>query len=618
MKIAVFDVEANGLMPTKLWCLSFNKHKGVKRIGTVVDYEDMRKFLLSADVLVGHNITRWDIPHLERLLDITITAKLVDTLALSWYLEPNRILHGLDSYGNEFGVAKPKVSDWTEQPLEVYTHRCQEDVTINTLLWEKQWKHLMLLYGSEEEAWRLIDYLSFKMDCAREQERNRWKLDVDRCERVLDKLSKDKATKTEGLLPHMPTVPVRASKGPPVKMYKKDGELSVSGCKWLEFLLENNLSITHMEEVEYIKEQKPPNPNSYSQLKAWLYDLGWVPETFKYDRNKETGDVRKIEQINMPHGAGICPSIKRLYSKEPSLELLDGLSVISHRISILKGFLSNVDEDGYVQAQIQGLTNTLRWKHKVCVNLPGIDKPYGVDIRGCLIAPEGYVLIGSDMSSLEDRTKQHYMWGHDPDYVKEMTTDDFDPHLDLCVSGGLLSADQVRSHKAGDISFNAERKLGKAANYSCVYGAGGATVARAAGITEREGTKLVEAYWKRNWSVRAIAEEQIVKVCRRQKWLYNPVSRLWYSLRAEKDRFSTLNQGTGVWCFDTWVRHVRSKGLPLIGQFHDEVIGLLKEEHKERAKKVLRWAIDETNRELKLDRELDISVDFGINYSEIH
>lgn len=618
MKIAVFDVEADGLQPSKLWCLSYNKHKGTSQVATVVDYEDMRLFLLSADVLVGHNITRWDIPHLERLLDITITAKLVDTLILSWYIEPNRVLHGLDDWGRELGIAKPKVVDWSEQPIEVYVDRCQEDVKINTLLWERFWKHLLLLYGSEEEAWRLIDYLSFKMDCAREQERVKWKLDVDRCERVLKKLLEDKEEKVEGLARVMPKVPVRATQSPPKKPYKKNGELSVTGCRWREFLLENNLPDSHNEPVDYISGYNDPNPNSVVQMKAWLYDLGWKPITFKYDRNKETGDVRKIPQINLPHGAGVCDSIKLLYNKEPSLDLLDGLSVLTHRISILNGFLANVDDEGYVQAQIQGLTNTLRWKHKVCVNLPGVDKPYGEDIRGCLIAPEGYVLVGSDMSSLEDRTKQHYMWDYDPEYVKEMTTDDFDPHLDLCVTGGLLSVDSVRLHKAGVSDHSKERKLGKAANYSCVYGAGGATVARAAGISEREGNALVEAYWKRNWSVKAIAEDQLVKVCRRQKWLYNPVSRLWYSLRAEKDRFSTLNQGTGVWCFDTWVKYQRQKGLPQVGQFHDETINLVKEKNKDKAAEVLRWAIEETNKELKLNRGLDIDVAFGLTYANIH
>lgn len=615
MRTAVFDVEGDGIVPTKIWCLS--KEENGKLISTTC-YDKMRKFLTSVDILIGHNITRWDIPHLERLLSIDIKAKLVDTLILSWYLEPKRMMHGLEFWGEEFGVPKPKVDDWENLSIDEYVHRCEEDVKINTKLWERFWKHLLALYGSEEEAWRLIDYLSFKMDCAREQERNKWKLDTERCENVLEALLRDKEEKVVGLARAMPKVPQRAIKKPPAKPYKKDGSLSVTGCRWQEFLLENNLPETHNEDVEYVKGYDEPNPGSTKQVKDWLFSLGWKPETFKYDRNKETGDVRKIEQVNMPHGAGICPSIKRLYSKEPALELLDGLSVLSHRISILKGFLSAVDEDGYVQAQVQGLTNTLRWKHKVCVNLPGVDKPYGKDIRGCLIAPDGYVLVGSDMSSLEDRTKQHYMWDYDPEYVKEMMTDDFDPHLDICVAGGLLSNAAVDDHKAGLADYSKQRKLGKAANYACVYGAGGATVARSAGITQLEGDKLVEAYWKRNWAVEAVAASQVVKTCRKQKWLYNPVSRLWYSLRHEKDRFSTLNQGTGVWCFDTWVDNVRKSGLPLIGQFHDEIVGLLKEENKDRAKKALRVAIDATNKQLNLNRELDIDVQFGINYAQIH
>jgi len=615
MRQVVFDVEGDGLHPTKFWCMS--KSEDGKLVSTT-SYANMRKLLTSADILIGHNITRWDIPHLERLLNINITAKIVDTLILSWYLEPKRIMHGLADWGEEFGVPKPKIDDWENLTVDEYIHRCEEDVKINTLLWERFWKHLLALYGSEEEAWRLIDYLSFKMDCAREQERNRWKLDVERCERVLEKLSKEKEEKIEGLVQAMPSVPQKAVKSPPKKPYKKDGSLSVTGYKWKEFLLENNLPETHNEDVEYVRGNSPPNPNSSVQIKNWLYSLGWEPQTFKYVRDKETGDVRKIEQINMPHGAGICPSIKRLYAEESQLELLDGLSVISHRISILKGFLSAVDEDGYVQAQVQGLTNTLRWKHKVCVNLPGVDKPYGGDIRGCLIAPDGYVLVGSDMSSLEDRTKQHYMWDFDPDYVKEMMTDDFDPHLDICVAGGLLSASQSQSHKDGNEDFSKQRKLGKAANYACVYGAGGATVARSAGISQLEGDRLVEAYWKRNWSVEAIAASQVVKQCRRQKWLFNPVSKLWYSLRHEKDRFSTLNQGTGVWCFDTWVKYQRQKGLPQIGQMHDETINCVREGNEERAAKVLRWAIDMTNEELKLNRELDIDVQYGKSYAEIH
>jgi len=162
------------------------------------------------------------------------------------------------------------------------------------------------------------------------------------------------------------------------------------------------------------------------------------------------------------------------------------------------------------------------------------------------------------------------------------------------------------------------RKKGKATNYSATYGAGGATIARAAGVSEQEGKKLHEAYWRLNWSIPAIADGLTTKVCRRQKWLYNPVSKLWYSLRAEKDRFSTLNQGTGVWCFDTWVKYIRQGGLPITAQFHDEVCCCIQEKNKGRAEALLRKAIGQTNKELQLNRELDIDTQFGRAYSEIH
>lgn len=49
-----------------------------------------------------------------------------------------------------------------------------------------------------------------------------------------------------------------------------------------------------------------------------------------------------------------------------------------------------------------------------------------------------------------------------------------------------------------------------------------------------------------------------------------------------------------------------------------EVILTVKEGNREACEKLLRDAIKATNEELKLNRELDISVDFGKNYSQIH
>lgn len=162
------------------------------------------------------------------------------------------------------------------------------------------------------------------------------------------------------------------------------------------------------------------------------------------------------------------------------------------------------------------------------------------------------------------------------------------------------------------------RQVYKKVNYTAVYGSGAATLARAAGVSLGRGEELKEAYWKRNWSVLKIAEEQEVKKCLGGMWLFNPVSQLWYNLRYEKDRFSTLNQGTGVWAFDTYVKHVRDGGPPLCGQFHDEWAAVVKEGSRVKLEAHCQVAIDRTNDELKLNRELDFSIDFGKSYKDIH
>lgn len=164
----------------------------------------------------------------------------------------------------------------------------------------------------------------------------------------------------------------------------------------------------------------------------------------------------------------------------------------------------------------------------------------------------------------------------------------------------------------------AARKLGKTVNYAATYGAGAATISRSASIPEQEAAKLHTAYWKLNWSIPASAEKQKVKKCHGREWMYNPVSKFWYPLRHRKDVWSTLNQGTGVFCFDTWVKYVKAGKVPVIGQMHDEIICLVRKGKRDKLTKFLHECMDKTNKELKLNRELDCSVDFGQDYSKIH
>lgn len=622
----VFDIEGDGLEPTKFYVMSASTGDDPSSTN---DYDKMRTLLTEQEVLVGHNIARWDLPASEKILGITIPKEtlIVDTLALSWYLYPDRTKHGLESWGEDFGVPKPVVTDWYNLTYDEYKHRCEEDVKINTMLWKKQYKYLRELYGSHENVLRFLKYLAFKMDCAREQERSRWKLDIERCHSSLEKLEKLREEKFNELRGAMPPVPITVTRNRPKVFRKQDGELSAAGSKWIDLCEKLHVPHDHEGPLVEVTGYDEPNPGSSPQIKHWLDSLGWVPQTFK--TNKKGVEVPQINKQKQD-GGGVCESVKRLSEKEPAIEVLDNFFVLGHRIGILNGFLSAVSQDGYVSARIQGLTNTLRFKHAEVVNLPKIDAPFGDDIRGALIAPEGYELCGSDMSSLEDRTKQHFMWNYDPDYVTEMMTADFDPHIDIAVVGGLMTkvdADFYKKFQPSIASHDEHtrykllktiRGIAKNTNYACVYGAGPPRIAKTAGISVEEASTLHSAYWSRNWSVRAVANSLRTKTVGHQKWLYNPVSKFWYSLRHDKDKFSTLNQGTGVFCFDVWVGVVRRDRPQLTGQFHDEIILCVKKGFQKETTSWLKKCIEEVNEILNLNRRLDIDVQFGDRYADIH
>ena len=71
-----------------------------------------------------------------------------------------------------------------------------------------------------------------------------------------------------------------------------------------------------------------------------------------------------------------------------------------------------------VYQEIGGLTNTLRVKHRVpLANLPKPGLPWSDSIRSCLIANGNEVMIGSDLSSIEDKVKFFYINPFDPDFV---------------------------------------------------------------------------------------------------------------------------------------------------------------------------------------------------------
>ena len=614
--MTVFDIETDGLLDelTKIHVLAYS-YDG-KEVFHVGDYDAMREFFETQEVLIGHNIVRFDIPAVEKVLGIKVKAKLVDTLALSWYLHFDRQKHGLEGYGEDYGVPKPVIKDWDSLTYEEYANRCSEDVKINSRLWRDLDMKLNKLYQDSGEKDRFIQYLSFKLDCAREQEALGWKLDVDRAQAAYDEIMRLKDEKEEQLADAMPRRVLTAVRTKPKVMYKKDGSLSAHGERWTALCAENKMPIS-AEEITVVTGDERANPISNDQVKDWLYSLGWKPKTWKFQRNKKTGEEKVIEQVRKD--GELCQSVLALVDVDPAVSVLDGLTVLSHRAGILKGFLEG-HKDGWLKAEVVGFTNTMRFRHaKPLVNLPGVDKPYGDVIRGVLTCPDGYSLCGADMTSLEDTTKRHYMKPLDPDYVEEMSREGFDPPLDLAKFAGQVTQQEIDDYNAGKRpDIKALRKAYKVVNYSATYGVGAPKLARETGMLEKDARKLLTAFWKRNWAIEKVAGGLRVRELFGTMWLQNPVSKFWYQLRSDKDRFSTLNQGTGVFCFDSWVAICRKNGVQTIGQFHDEIIAIVQEGQEEETKQTLTKAVAMLNDKLQLNVPLGTDVQFGNTYADIH
>lgn len=709
-KATVGDIESDGLLDvaTKIHVLSYQMQgKGVASFSGMSQEDRIKAFfnwhIENHIPVVFHNGKWFDIPLVEKLYGVDLSKLMViDTLPISWYLNIGRSKHGLDSFFEDYGIAKPKVDDWENLSYKEYKHRCQEDVKINKALWEDFKLRLTQMYtqvkdkidagevggkriSEDEELYidnfvgksvsehvnRILTFLMFKADCAVLQEKTMWEVDVPYLQESEVELRTHTEAAKKELESVMPPVAKYVVRKQPAKMFKKNGDLSATGLRWKELqeLLKSGqkdeygnplAKVVTVGEISELVELQPPNINSVQQVKDFLTSKGWVPQSFKYVRDDQKfqewvdskpkegskrgewttwknskPEDRAVAQITVEgvDGKELCQSIKDLADIVPEVRALENYSMIKHRLGTVQGFLSNLKNGKYLQARIAGFTNTLRVKHTEIVNLPKASKPFAEAIRGCLVAGKGKISLGSDMSGIEDRVKHHFMIPHDPDYVATMMEDDYDPHIATALASGSITPAEAEGYKKKTLDaavmeiVKAKRAVGKTVNYASVYKAGAAKIAITAKISKEEAEIALEGYWKLNWAVLEIEKEQIIiEDSRGGKWLINPINGHCYSLRSEKDIFSTLAQGTGSYFFDMWVDKVLEGQMEkwgrctLTGSFHDEIILVHKdsEKIKDEMGSIVNAAIDKVSEQFKLRRKLGCEVQHGHRYSEIH
>ena len=150
MIVTVFDTESDGFLDvaTKIWCIATcNKDLGVENLYTPDEVQSGLAQLHTADVLVGHNIKKHDLPLMKKLHDWEPKSHqvVVDTLVFSRMLNPKRPLpegykgnatHSIEAWGYRLGLHKPDHTEWDRWSPEM-GNRCQYDAKINLLVLEE-------------------------------------------------------------------------------------------------------------------------------------------------------------------------------------------------------------------------------------------------------------------------------------------------------------------------------------------------------------------------------------------------------------------------------------------------------------------------------------------------
>lgn len=643
----VIDIETRGLLDKlkskeDLHVMSVGwKSNGKWNIKSTNKEEDIAKVFENPDnTVVGHFFLAYDLPALKIMFpNINFRAKIIDSLALSHYLSNDRLKHGLEDYGIEFGYEKVKISEeeWENLDYNKAEERCRRDVEINCILWDKQLALLRELYETDDEIYSPIARCNFKMQLLHIQENNKIKLDVELCKKnlaFLEDIIQKKEIELNSILPPIKNIAVRKK---PKSLYKANGQLSVVGEKWVNMLKQLNLPEDYDGDINEVVSETPPNCQSTKQMKDYLLSKNWKPKLFKDGAN---GKVPQLRDDNKE----LCSSIKELIKEVPELEALDGLSVAQHRAGYLKAFLDTMDEEGYVKAGWSGMAKTFRVKHnKPIVNLPSNNSQYGDLVRSCLIAPEGMLFANADLSSLEDKTKQCCIYPYDPKYVETLNTPGYDAHLNIGKLGGFMSDEEIeffrwyksKDKKLEDLpeifkTYNEEelsiqfkrlskvRHSCKTTNYSATYGASYKKIAESADIPEKDAKALHKAYWDLNWSVKKFSEDLKVKTVDGRNWIYSPFTKLWLILSSDHIRFSAVNQNFGACVFDTFLWFLVQAGIKPIMTIHDELSFYIPIGYEEWAEKIIKESMDKVNVIFNQPIKFESEPEFATSYGNVH
>jgi len=448
------DIETDGIEATKVWCIAvhnINTDQCITFAGPCLNL--FKPWLESeADCLIFHNGISFDVPVLERLLDVDFSnIKIEDTLVLSQLYKPRLDGgHSLSAWGDRLDYEKGDHTDWSQFSEEMMRY-CIRDAKLTTKLYKYLSHQGLNNYRLSKDATQL-EY-AIKKHCSM-QERNGWYFNLQGAMKLLQEINEDLRLAEVEVHKTFVPLPVWKSKKPVANRFTKDGK------RTKHYQTEVELECHTNEKGEYGYWTYPElNLGSRQQVGRHLIHYGWKPTVFT-DAGQPKVDESTLKDVDIPE-AKIIARYLMLQKRQGQVS-------------------SWVDEYNYDTGRIHSRVHTMGTvTHRMSSSNPNLqqvtasNKEYGSEMRSLFTVPEDKVIVGADLSGLELRCLAHYM--KDDSYTEEI------------LSGDIHTANQ----KAAGLKTRDESKR---FIYAYLYGGGDALIGKICGGGMALGKKIKEQF----------------------------------------------------------------------------------------------------------------------------
>lgn len=428
----ILDLEADGLLmdATRIWVIGLKDIQTGDTFAYGPEPDQIAaglRHIMAAGKLIGHNLSLYDLPLLQRLHGLQWEDMIVeDTMIWSRLQSPDRLGgHGLEAWGKTLGCAKGDFKDFSKFSPEMVDY-CMQDLEVTHKLHTK-------LRNVAQEYQRACEIEHKFAYIISQQILNGFRLDVEKATTLLQELQNEYNQLVDTLSKIMPSRRIEGA----YNTCRADGRLISEDETGYNYTTPKT-GILKFAEWKY----EEPNPGSRKQIVDWLKQkYGWVPTVFT-DKGQVKLDKDVFNSLPYPE----APLLSRMYHINKQISAIDGKG----------GWLKFLKGDRVHGSVITNGAVTGRCTHSK-PNLANVAKDPA--LRSCWIAKEGWDLVSCDASGLEIRVIAHFVAKYDGGILAKrvVSKDIHNENKALC---NLQGRDSAKTLLYGGIYGGSPKKVG--------------------------------------------------------------------------------------------------------------------------------------------------------------